>query len=83
MQTKERLRGLQFGFTSALYGHVDWAWKPEATHRIYHVTWKPKPTDINILSDVADSSVIEDLQNEIIRDLQAEVAHFTKKRKTK
>ena len=83
MQAKERSQGLKFGFTSDQYGHVDWAWQPEATHRIYHVTWKPKPMDINILSKVADGSIVEDLQNEIIRDLQAEVAHFTKKRKTK
>ena len=83
MQTEARPQGLKFGFTSDQYGHVDWTWQPEATHRIYHVTWKPKPMDINILSKVADDSVVEDLQNEIIRDLQAEVDHFTKKRKTK
>ena len=83
MQTEARPHGLKFGFTSTLYGHVDWVWKPETTHKIYHVTWKPKPMDINILSKVADNSIIEDLQYEIIRDLQAEVAHFTKKRKTK
>ena len=74
---------LEFRFLSDNHGVIEWMWNEQVSSKIYHVTWKPKPKDIVFLTLGLDAGVQQELQDEIIRDLQLEVDHFTKKRKTK
>ena len=83
MSNDPRPLSLEFRFLSDNHGVIEWMWDEQVSSKIYHVTWKPKPKDIVFLTLGLDAGAQQELQDEIIYDLQAEVDHFTKKRKTK
>ena len=83
MSNDARALNLEFRFLSDNHGVIDWRWDEQVSSKIHHVTWKPKPRDIVFLTLGLDASTQQELQDELIRDLQPEVDHFTKKRKTK
>ena len=83
MSNDARPLSLEFRFLSNNHGVIEWMWDEQVNSKIYHVTWKPKPKDIVFLTAGLDAGAQQELQDEIINDLQPEVDHFTKKRKTK
>ena len=64
---------LSYGFTSDTYGLIQWRWNVEDRDKVFHQTWKPKQSDIQILDTHLTPEEIKEITLEIIIDIQSEL----------